>query len=65
MGLRMSTAPHGYLAFFSTQRREPKALDDLLGFSLNVEESSAPNAGQGVKLNGKAAIGSVVVRHLR
>lgn len=37
-------------------------LEKLLGFSLHVEASSIANAGEGVKLIGKAPIGSVVVR---
>lgn len=36
-------------------------LEELLGFSLKVEPSSIANAGDGVTLSGKAAIGSVVV----
>eukprot|EP00644_Phytophthora_capsici_P002269 jgi/Phyca11/568079/estExt2_Genewise1.C_PHYCAscaffold_270317 len=32
----------------------------LFGFSLNVEESSVPGAGEGVKLRGSAPIGSLV-----
>ncbi|GLD91639.1 hypothetical protein PINS_up000172 [Pythium insidiosum] len=35
-------------------------LRELLGFSLTVEPSSVPNAGEGVKLNGHLSIGSVV-----
>jgi hypothetical protein len=34
----------------------------LFGFTLNVEESSVPDAGEGVKLRGAASIGSLVVR---
>lgn len=43
------------------QRGAAKSLDEALGFSLSVEESSVPNAGQGVRLNGKTSIGSLVV----
>ncbi|KAL4152171.1 hypothetical protein PRNP1_009106 [Phytophthora ramorum] len=32
----------------------------LFGFTLNVEESSVPDAGEGVKLRGAASIGSLV-----
>ncbi|GAB9464310.1 hypothetical protein Gpo141_00001745 [Globisporangium polare] len=37
-----------------------QTLEKLLGYSLNVETSSIANAGEGVKLNGKVPIGSVV-----
>ncbi|RMX62276.1 hypothetical protein DD238_000844 [Peronospora effusa] len=33
----------------------------LFGFTLNVEKSSVPDAGEGVKLYGSASIGSLVV----
>ncbi|UIZ26125.1 hypothetical protein KXD40_002033 [Peronospora effusa] len=36
----------------------------LFGFTLNVEKSSVPDAGEGVKLYGSASIGSLVEHHI-
>ncbi|KAF1335502.1 hypothetical protein FI667_g1153, partial [Globisporangium splendens] len=38
-------------------------LGSLLGYSLSVETSSIPNAGEGVKVNGQVPIGSLVVQY--
>lgn len=46
------------------QANPEHTLEKLLGYSLNVEPSSIAHAGEGVKLNGKVPIGSVVVRTL-
>lgn len=37
------------------------SIREVLGYSLSVETSSVPNAGDGVKLRGQLAIGSVAV----
>jgi hypothetical protein len=44
------------------QQRAGNTLESLLGYSLRVETSSIPNAGEGVKVKGKVPIGSLVVR---
>uniref|UniRef100_K3W6Z4 SET domain-containing protein n=1 Tax=Globisporangium ultimum (strain ATCC 200006 / CBS 805.95 / DAOM BR144) TaxID=431595 RepID=K3W6Z4_GLOUD len=44
----------------SDKQRAGNTLESLLGYSLRVETSSIPNAGEGVKVKGKVPIGSLV-----